>query len=113
MVESKQYRGGYSLQRRYVISKVEDIQYRCVTPSVWKRQIISTVEGMWYGPVTLSIWWRVCSTGLPTLRYFFPSHLFTFYSLIQLLLPTVKLNAVNQLLLPTVKLNVVNQTISI
>ena len=29
-------------------------------------------------------------------RYFFPSHLFQFYSLVQLLLPTVKLNRVSQ-----------------
>ena len=29
-------------------------------------------------------------------RHFFPSHLFTFHSLVQLLLPTVKLNGVSQ-----------------
>ena len=29
-------------------------------------------------------------------RYFFPSHLFTFYSLVQLLLPMVKLNGFSQ-----------------
>ena len=29
-------------------------------------------------------------------RYFFPSHMFTFHSLVQLLLPTVKLNGVSQ-----------------
>ena len=29
-------------------------------------------------------------------RYFFPSHMFTFHSLAQLLLPTVKLNGVSQ-----------------
>ena len=29
-------------------------------------------------------------------RYFFPSHMFTFHSLAQLLLPMVKLNGVNQ-----------------
>ena len=28
--------------------------------------------------------------------YFFPSHMFTFHSLVQLLLPTVKLNGVSQ-----------------
>ena len=32
----------------------------------------------------------------PCQRYFFPSHLFTFYSLAQLLLPTVKLNGLSQ-----------------
>ena len=29
-------------------------------------------------------------------RYFFPSRMFTFHSLVQLLLPTVKLNEVSQ-----------------
>ena len=29
-------------------------------------------------------------------RYFFPSHMFTFHSLVQLLLPIVKLNGVSQ-----------------
>ena len=29
-------------------------------------------------------------------RYFFPSHMFTFHSLVQLLLPTVKSNGVSQ-----------------
>ena len=29
-------------------------------------------------------------------RYFFPSHMFTFHLLVQLLLPTVKLNGVSQ-----------------
>ena len=29
-------------------------------------------------------------------KYFFPSHMFTFHSLVQLLLPTVKLNGVSQ-----------------
>ena len=29
--------------------------------------------------------------------YFFPSHMFTFHSLVQLLLPTIKLNGVSQL----------------
>ena len=29
-------------------------------------------------------------------RYFFHSHLFTFHSLVQLLLPTVKLNGISQ-----------------
>ena len=29
-------------------------------------------------------------------RYFFPSHMFTFHSLVQLQLPTVKLNGVSQ-----------------
>ena len=29
-------------------------------------------------------------------RYFFPSHMFMFHSLVQLLLPTVKLNRVSQ-----------------
>ena len=29
-------------------------------------------------------------------RYFFPSHMFTFHSLVQLLLPTVELNGVSQ-----------------
>ena len=46
------------------MSKVEDIQYRCVTPSVWRWHIISTVEAMQHGPVTSSIQRRVCSTGL-------------------------------------------------
>ena len=53
---------GNSVWKRYVISKVEDIQYRCVTPSVLRRRIISTVEDMQYGPVTSSIQRRVCST---------------------------------------------------
>ena len=33
-------------------SKMEDIQYRCVTPSVYRRNIFSTVEGTQYGFVT-------------------------------------------------------------
>ena len=49
-----------------MINKVEDIQYRCVTPSAW-RYIISTVEGIKYGPVTSSIQRRVFSTLLPKL----------------------------------------------
>ena len=49
MVEDRQYGGGYSVQRRHIISTVEDIQYGCVTPSIPMRHIISTVEGVQYG----------------------------------------------------------------
>ena len=59
------YGGGYSVWRRHIIDKVEDIQYRRFTLSVCRRHIISTVEGMQYGPVTSSIQRRVYSTGLP------------------------------------------------
>ena len=62
-----QYGGGYSVQRMHIINiKVEDIQYRCVTPSIWRRCIISTVEGMQYGSF-ISIQRRVCSKRLPKL----------------------------------------------
>ena len=37
------------MRRRHIISTVEDIQYRCVTPSVRRRHIISTVKGVKYG----------------------------------------------------------------
>ena len=40
-----QYSGGFSVRRRHVISKMEDIQYKCVTTSVWKMHIISMVGG--------------------------------------------------------------------
>ena len=56
--------GGHSVQMRFIISKMEDIQYRCVTTSVCRRNIFSTVESMQYGPVTSSIWRRVCSMDL-------------------------------------------------
>ena len=37
-----------------------------------------------------------CSQKTAKSRYFFPSHMFTFHSLVQLLLPMVKLNGVSQ-----------------
>ena len=57
-----QYGGGYSVFRRHIINKVEDILYRCVTPSVWRKahhqhsrgyavwtsHIINTEEGVQY-----------------------------------------------------------------
>ena len=48
---------------------MEDIQYRCVTPSVCRRNLFSTVEGMQYEPVTSSVWRRVCSMDLSHYRY--------------------------------------------
>ena len=39
---------------------------------------------------------RIIQPKAVKFRYFLPSHLFTFYSLVQLLLPTVKLNGFSQ-----------------
>ena len=50
-----QYNRGYSVWRRHIISKVEDIQYRCVTLSVWRS--------------TSSVRWRVCCTDLTCHQY--------------------------------------------
>ena len=52
----QQYGGGYSVWRRHIIDKVEDIQYKCFTLSAWRRHIISAVE-------------RVCSMGLSHHQY--------------------------------------------
>ena len=89
-MEGTQYGGGYSGQRKNIISMVEDIQYGCVAPSVQRRDIISAtdsmqyglvtslvrmchifsmVEGVQYGHVTSSVQWRVYSTDLSHHQY--------------------------------------------
>ena len=45
----------------------------------------------------ISLVGKFCEKDKPFMViYFFPSHMFTFHSLVQLLLPTVKLNGVSQ-----------------
>ena len=52
-----------------IISKVQDIQYRCVTPSVWRRPIISMVEGMQYEPVNRQYGGECAPGGTPSLGH--------------------------------------------
>ena len=58
-----QYGGGDAVQMTHIINEMEDIQYRCVTPSVWRGHIISAVEGMQYGPVITSAQRRVTKSA--------------------------------------------------
>ena len=54
-----QHGGGYSVRRRYTISRVEGIQCGCGTPLVWWRvcntdqSIVSTDEGVQYRTIKI------------------------------------------------------------
>ena len=57
----------------------------------WKMsQVLTCVKKIGFNHI-----WVIQSKTAKS-RYFFPSHMFTFHSLVQLLFPTVKLNGVSQ-----------------